>query len=202
MEPSKEHITPLAELLQAASKGNILRIRELVLAGTSSHPSISYATEVLRDVVEWVSADKDPNRCDVVRTLLELGADPNYMEEDCSGPLVPAMINMDGEMIALLLKAGADPNDPRLSGDDPPSFYDWAEFDYRFYLYDLREPEEATQEDRKDENSWLRYLDRMAIRHDKPRPGYLFLLREYGAKTAPELRGESGSSDQADAGSP
>lgn len=68
------------------------------------------------------------------------------------------------------------------------SFYDYAEFEYRFQVYDLKEPELPTEDDRKDEDSWLQYLDRMAVKYNKQRPDHIFLLRSFGAKTFMELQ--------------
>ena len=45
----------------------------------------------------------------------------------------------------------------------------------------------AAAADKASEDAWLLYLDRCAIKHGARRPDYLFLLREFGARTATEL---------------
>ena len=102
---------------------------------------------------------------------------------------------MDSELLGILLSAGADPNQPKgLCESD--SFYDWAEYDYCYNVWMrdnaefelINPPEESTEADRASEDSWLNYLDRMAVKYGVRRPDHLFLLRRYGAKSAQEIK--------------
>ena len=131
----------------------------------------------------------------MLRLLLQMGADPNFLSEGGSTALTSAILGMDSELLLVLLEAGADPNLPSgfFRGD---SLYDWALFDYEHNVWIepfAFRPESkpsvktARPEDQMSEESWLEYLDRCALAHDFWRPEHLVLLRKYGAKTAHEL---------------
>lgn len=147
---------------------------------------IELGDTLLEDIVADLCADQNPHRYDMVRLLLALGSDARMLGEENSSPLIPAMLCMDTEMLRILLDAGADPN--RVSGfAEDELFYDWAEFDYRFEIYNANPPDTPTEEDEKDEDSWLRFLDRIAMKNSVRRPDHLFLLRQYGAMSAHEI---------------
>ena len=100
------------------------------------------------------------------------------------GPLFSAVINQDTEVLRLLLDHGADPN---RENDGCETLYDWAKFDYWYEVYDCEAfPEQPTDEDKVSEDAWLRFLDRIAVKHGLMRPDYLILLRERGALTRTE----------------
>lgn len=65
-------------------------------------------------------------------------------------------------------------------------------FDYRFETYGegMALPEQPTAADRATPDTWLAFLDRIAITYGKRRPDYLLLLRNYGARTYAEMRPE------------
>jgi hypothetical protein len=50
------------------------------------------------------------------------------------------------------------------------SLYDWADFAYRYEVWSMNLPEEATVDERSDMDAWLGYLDRLAVKHGKRRP--------------------------------
>jgi len=120
--------------------------------------------------------------------LLEARANPKLLDEEKSGPLFAAVLRTDYRLLEMLLKYGADPNAEMLRVDYPESFYDWAETDYWIYVCEGRYSEDPTDEDNATKESWLEYLDRLAIKYEKRRPDYLQLLRTCGAKTFKELQ--------------
>ncbi len=90
-------------------------------------------------------------------------------------------------MLRILLDEGADPNAVTMDSESE-SLYDWAEFDYRYEVWDINPPEEGTPGDRVDEDAWLQYLDRLALKYGKRRPGHLQLLRDRGALMRADIR--------------
>lgn len=179
------------ELLHALNVGEFDRASQLFQAGADINARHEYGDSLLQRVIsDW---EQPAKRLDVVRFMLDHGADPTLLNDDCSGPFFSAVISQEEEILRLLLEAGADPNRER---DDPESLYDWAEFDYRYETYrdedmhfDL--PETPTDKDQENEGAWLEFLDRVAVKHGRPRPTMLRLLRQYGAKTTAELEGHS-----------
>ncbi|MBP7948922.1 MAG: hypothetical protein KA004_04640 [Verrucomicrobiales bacterium] len=174
------------QISDAAYAGDIELLRRYAGQGGDFN-EIEQGDTLLEEIISDLCLDKVECRYDVVRELLALGADPNLLGEDRRGPMIPAMLSMDTEMLRILLEAGADPNE--VAGFfDSETLYDWAEFDYRFETYDLNAPDKPTEADKADEDAWLTYLDRMAVKHGKRRPDHLYLLRKHGAKTAQELK--------------
>lgn len=179
MKPSRK------EVCDAAYAGDLKLLRELAARGADLNEIESGEESLLKDVISDLNMDAKPYRYAVVRTLLDLGSDPNILGEENSGPLTPAMFSMDTKMLRVLLEAGADPN--RAGGFFPSeSFYDWAEFDYQYQVYDGYAPDIPTEADKKDADAWLQFLDRIAIKNNVRRPDHLFLLRRFGAKTMVE----------------
>lgn len=127
-------------------------------------------------------------RLRAVRALLASGAraDP---DPDGSGPLFAAAIQRDADVMQLLLDHGAAADREHDMGDP---ILDWATFDYRFETYgeDLELPEQPTAADTATPDTWLEFLDRIAIKYGKRRPDYLFLLRSHGARTYAEMHRE------------
>nr|WP_298168369.1 hypothetical protein [uncultured Pseudomonas sp.] len=83
---------------------------------------------------------------------------------------------------------------PDFSSGEAP--YDWAESDYCYSTWyepfheggSLLPPDTPTAADEANEDAWLLYLDRCAVKHGMRRPDYLLLLREFGARTMAELK--------------
>lgn len=182
-------------LCEAARAGDFELVRALAAAGADLNASDEYGDSLLAEAVFGFCVEPPPPfRQDMLRLLVQLGADPNRVDAEGSGPLTDAMLAMDVELIALLLELGADPNTHK-GFSDCESFYDWAEFDYRFNVYfepdplsgELGPPDDPTEDDRASADAWLHYLDRCAIKHGLRRPDHLFLLRKYGAKASEEL---------------
>ena len=176
MKPAREKI------VEAAHSGNLALLRLLAQRGADFNEVCPYGDSLLEEIVSGLGGEGKPYKYDVVRLLLELGADPNVLGEERSSPLAPAMVAMDTEMLRILLEAGADPN--KCGGvTEDESFFDWAELDYMFEMFDCILPEKPTIDDKKDEDSWLQFLDRIAIKHGVRRPDHLFLLRQHGARS-------------------
>ncbi len=189
-EMKEEKIPTRNEVLDAAISGNKKLLKKLAGRGADLN-EIENGEVLLEDIMSELYNGSKPYKYTVVRLMLELGADPNVLGEEKSSPMTPAMLEMDTRMLKILLDAGADPN-LREGFCEYESFYDWAEFDYRFETYDrpfdsTMPPDKAEKEDMEDADAWLKFLDRVAVKHGLRRPDHLFLLRKYGAKTRREL---------------
>jgi len=99
------------------------------------------------------------------------------------------MIEYDADVMRLLLENGADPNREH---DIAESLFDWAEWHYRNDEYDLELPEQPTDIDSATTDSWLAFLDCLAVKYGKPRPACLQLLRKHGAIGWRERQSASG----------
>lgn len=181
---------------EAAIRGDVHQVNALVAAGANLNALNSNGDTLLQEMVFWLAEDQSQLCGEMLRLLLQLGADPNILGDEGSSALTAAMLCMDSELLGILLSAGADPNQPKgLCESD--SFYDWAELDYCYnvWMRDNEEfelmspPEEPTDADQVSEESYLDYLDRMAVKYGVRRPDHLFLLRSYGAKSAHEIKG-------------
>jgi len=177
-----------AEMIHAAVEGDLELMRELVQRGANLNKLEPGKDSLFEDIVFCLCCDDVPHRYTVVRTLLEMGADPNALGEERRSPMTTPMIRMDTEMLRILLEAGADPN--KAAGFmESESFYDHAVFDHWYQALELDRLVGATEDDKKDEDAWLAFLDRTAIERNVRRPDYLFLLRQYGAKSMTEMKG-------------
>jgi len=175
------------EALESIYSGNIAALRRHVGGGFDLNRVEQGEDTLLEKVIHELEWHPEVSKHEVVRELIRLGADPRVLSSDGSGPLFAAVLNMDTEMLRILLDAGADPNLEKMDSE-VESLYDWAEWDYRYEVWDVNPPEEATAEDKVDEDAWLKYLDRLAIKYGKRRPDHLLLLRQRGALSMAELR--------------
>lgn len=189
MQMEEKKIVPYRDdVLNAAYTDDSDRLRQLAKEGADFNESSDHGEPILQEFLWGITQDWDkPIPYDALSTLLELGADPNHVPEDACSPLFYGVLAMNTKIIEILLDAGADPN-TKEAGDYPESLYIWAEFDYRYEMYDCTNyPEQPTDEDKEDEDSWLAYLDRIAVKYNLRRPDYLLLLRSRGARTGTEL---------------
>ncbi|QPJ64815.1 MAG: ankyrin repeat domain-containing protein [Candidatus Nitrohelix vancouverensis] len=197
------------KIIDACETLNISKISAVLEEGVDINETSKYGESILSAVCSNIyNYDKDGKRYEVVKFLLDNGADPNILEEDGIeklGPLDSAMWAMDAEMIELLCSYGADPN--AVWGlSEQESFYDFAVSEYYHEyanynfpdnptyedgktLYPMAFPEEPTAEDEKDEDSRLNFMQRMAEKYSFKEPTHLFVLRKYGAKGWRELQG-------------
>lgn len=181
LEPTRKAV------INAACAGDLDQLRKLAGLGVDLDDIGQTGESLLEAIIFDLCVDEKKHRYEVVRLLLASGADPNARGAAKSTPLLPAMLRMDVEMLQILLEAGADPNLPG-GCSESSSFYDWAEFHYRYSVYGLKLPEEPSGEVRNDEDAWLDFLDGLALRQGARRPNHLFLLRRYGAKSMNEMR--------------
>lgn len=171
-----------------ACAADFLGMRAMVVAGFDLMRLNQHGDTILEVVIRDLPFSQGTPRHMVIKEMLSLGADAKQRNADGSGPLFSAVLNMDTEVIGILMDAGADPNLEQMDSAYE-SLYDWAEFDYQYEVWDLSLPQEEAATDRADEDSWLRYLDRLAIQHGKQRPEHLIRLRQGGAMSMTELNG-------------
>lgn len=187
--------TTTPALMDAAAAGDFELVRQLAQVGADLNTLDDGETLLDRAVAVLTLPDTVPAfAADMLRLLLQLGADPNLPGDEGMTALHTAMLARNVELMRILLESGAEPNGmPGLSPGE--TLYDWAEFDYRYSTWDepfglqgsLTPPDAPTAADKASADAWLLYLDRCAIKHRVRRPDYLFLLREFGARTAVEL---------------
>jgi hypothetical protein len=178
-------------LISAATAGDFERLRALVAGGADVNACDQFGDSVLTVSIGDPDNEDMSLRLAIANELLQLGADPCQTGEDGDGPLCVAAVRMDIDVLRLLIDAGARPNEE--SGWDPNmTLYDLALDSYfvRIWLMESDKPgipEVPDEQDLGSEDTWLNFLDRMAVKYGKPRPSHLFFLRERGARTKSEL---------------
>jgi len=185
----------------SAQAGDISAMRAQVSSGFDLNGRDHSGDTILEHVISALEFSPGMRRDEVVEEMLRLGADPNTLGRDGASPLFCAVVDMDTRLMRILIEAGADPNarlrilrsaqaDRHATRPDAifESLYDWAEFAYRYTVWNARPPEAATLADGKDEDAWLLYLDRLAVKYGRRRPDHLQLLRQRGALSTVELR--------------
>lgn len=182
-------------LFSAATAFDLERVRELVARGVDVNACDEYGETVLMVAIGNPDNADSALRLAVARELLSLGADPRKTDEDGSGPICQAAVRMDTEVLRLLMDAGANPND-ETGWDEGRTAYDLAVEDYYVRTWLSADdipigseglPEEPDAHDLETQDSWLAYLDRIAVKYGKRRPDFLFLMRERGARCMSEL---------------
>jgi hypothetical protein len=176
-------------IIDAAQKNDLMTIRQIIKSGFDVSTTNKYGESILDEVISDLSdgGELQTHRLEVVRLLLELGANPNQRDTDGMGSLTSAMLVMDTEMLRLLLEAGALPNE--FSGTSiSETLYEWAAFDYVYEVWDINKiPDLENQVVPDDEDEWLNWIDGIAVKYGRRRPDHLFLLRQYGARLKSEL---------------
>jgi ankyrin repeat protein len=119
-----------------------------------------------------------------LHVLLAAGASPKLLDDDEEflGPLFSAMLAQDATSLQVLLAAGADPNLEHRVGH---TLYEATEFDYLLETWMMKLPESPTEEDEASEETWLDFLTRIAIKHNKPKPDCMSVLWRAGAQRSP-----------------
>ena len=174
------------DICDAAYEGDIDRLRQLASEGADLNETNEYGETIFDEIMSNLTIDDKEFRYDVLLAMLELGADPNILDEAGCGVLTTAMLAMDTKMLKILLDAGVDPNN-HCGFTDSESFYDWAVCDYGYNLYGGPVPDEAEEEDNASEESWLAFLERLALKYNCRQPDHLHLLRSYGALSKKEM---------------
>lgn len=177
-------------IVNAAWKNDLETVRTMVANGFDLATTTEYGETVLNEAICNLSVydDMASYRFDVVKLLLELGANPNQLDVDGYGALSQSVLVMDTELMKILLDANANPN--ARDGLHGGNLYDDADSHYQFHIWDVNKfPEEPSAELLADsEDAWLNWMNEMAIKYQRRRPDHLFLLREYGARTSAELK--------------
>lgn len=166
------------DLVAAIAAGDKATALALIEAGADLSGHDKTGETILSNAIFLTEDPQD--RLELVRALVAHGADPRLLNVDGTGPLFDCAIQFDDSVMRLLLEAGADPNAEHDGGE---RLYDYTEFDYRNENFDPSLPEKGTEADRVTVDSWLAFLDRLALKHGKPRPTMLRLLREFGARS-------------------
>lgn len=175
--------------MSSACAGDVDAIRALVARGFALNGTNHFGDTILEYTISVLEFYPEAPKYEVVQEMLRLGANPDILSVDGSGPLFAAALNMDTDMLRLLLDAGANPNVGRIRVDGVlESLYDWAHSAYRYEVWKGHPSEEVTPAERADEDARLRHLARLAAKYDKQRPDHLQLLRERGALSTFELR--------------
>jgi len=182
------------DICDAAYAGDIDKLRQLAAEGADFNETNEYGETILAEIMSNLTIDNRELRYAVLLAMLELGADPNILNENGCGVLTAAMLAMDTKMFEILLDAGVDPN-THTGSADYESFFDWAVTDYAYNLYGGPVPDKAEEKDRASEESWLEFLDRLALKYNRRRPDHLYLLRSYGALSKKELEQKKSESD-------
>lgn len=192
----KEVPSDVQSLIAAVTAYDFDRVRKLVAGGADVNGCDAHGETVL------MLAIGDPDNADaslrlaMARELLNLGADPRKTDEEGSGPICEAAVRMDTEVLRLLMDAGANPND-ETGWEAGRNAYDLAAEDYYvdtwigpggFAMGSQGLPEEPEPSDLATHETWLAFLDRMAVKYDKRRPDHLYLMRERGARGLKELQ--------------
>ena len=92
------------DLINAAKHGDVIRVRELLDSGVN--PNIR---QYFSDDSPLISASFD-GHTEIVKFLLERGADPNIITNNGFTSLIHASVQGHTEIVRLLLENGADPN--------------------------------------------------------------------------------------------
>ena len=166
------------EFYSALFHSDFDKAEELLRLGADINAQDESGDTLLADLL--LDYEENEKRYLFAKWMLGHGANPRLVDKDGGGPLFSAVIVQDTDLLRLLLDHGADPN---LENDQGETLYDYAEFDYRDETHDFYLPEKPTDVDKATVESWLQFLDRIAIKYQKRRPDYLFLLRERGALT-------------------
>lgn len=183
--------SPLRRALQARDLGELYRLLD---SGADINERDGMGESLLDEAITTLEGRLDLR--EIVSELLRRGADPKIRCNEGSGPLFAAVIIKDAVIMRLLLEAGADPNAER---DGSETVYEWAEFDYRYDEFDLDLPEAPQPEDKRTEDAWLLFLERLANVYHKRPPDYLRVLREFGARRSRETVPEPSLSERKNA---
>lgn len=175
--------------ISGACTGDVDAIRSQVAKGFDLNGTNQFGDTLLEYAISVLEFYPEAPKYEVVREMLQLGADPNAPSQDGSSPLFAAVLNLDTEMLRLLLDAGADPNVVRMGTDGAAeSLYDCAHSAYLHEVWKSHLPKGVAPAEGEDEDAWLRQLAHLAVTYRKQRPDHLQLLRERGALSMFELR--------------
>ena len=110
--------SPSSDLIEAAWKGEVVRVRELLEKGIDPNVRQRHMRQMTPLIAAVFSAGS--NRHEVVQELLRHGADPNMTDVSGLTALVWAVRNVDVESAEMLVRYGADLRGP--AGESPIDF--------------------------------------------------------------------------------
>lgn len=84
-------------LIQAISKKDLPLVEKLLSDGADINAQDEYGDSVLDAAV--FSLQDDAERHNVIKFLLDKGADPNLLDDEGGSPMYQPMFNMDTEML-------------------------------------------------------------------------------------------------------
>ncbi|MET4695025.1 ankyrin repeat domain-containing protein [Endozoicomonas lisbonensis] len=172
-------------LMEAILGSNIPLIQKRLNSGCDINARNHCGETVLQSAVSALYDYK--YKITILEYLLCHGADFTLMDEDRTGPLTEAVINMDAESLKLLLDHGADPN-AEAGFTKRETLYDEAVDWYSYKHFDCFCLSGFIDEDiYEDHNLWLESLHQLAKDTGNPAPEHLSILRGYGAKFSCEI---------------
>lgn len=185
MDENEQH-----PLFDAINNGDLATIRQLVANGTDismrdfmGEPAIFAAVRA----VDFAEDEEDRERCmEVIRGMIDLGADLNALCNEGGSILVGPIFGLRAELVEWLLEQGVNPN--RGCSDSWETVCDIAIFDYEFEAWMARSrPPLNPPKALPDADAWLAWVDAEAERVGYLRPALPLLLRRYGALTSDEM---------------
>lgn len=134
------------KLIRACESFDTASISAVLEKGANINQVNEFGESILTEILSYLY--ESPKIYEVVKFLLENGANPNLLDEEKNGPLTPPTLQMNEQLVELLCEYGADPN---LYGgfDERETLYDWADLDYQLEIYALDFPEKPTNDDKR-----------------------------------------------------
>src|ERR1700683_1192733 len=112
-------IADSGDLMEAVSKGNIQKVKELIDSGANVN-LVDHGTSILSMAVNHGNVG-------MIKYLLSRGADVNLRDSDGATPLnsSPGPVKNRYEVVASLIKAGAEVNTKDKNGETPLEKFAW-----------------------------------------------------------------------------
>ena len=139
------------KLIRACESFDTANISAVLEEGANINQVNEFGESILTEILSYLY--ESPKIYEVVKFLLENGANPNLLDEEKNGPLTPPTLQMNEQLVELLCEYGADPN---LYGgfDERETLYDWADLDYQLEIYALDFPEKPMMTKRMRTRGW------------------------------------------------
>lgn len=118
--------------------------------------------------------------------LLELGADPGLTDEHCCTSIFMVCLAHAESILHFLLDAGANPNED-LTLEYTQTVLETVIEDYEYSVFNWHYPDLPMKKDSENTDTWIDFLDRMAVKTGRIQPMCIKTLREFGAKTIDEI---------------
>lgn len=111
MAKASEGWPPVAveELVAAVRFSDLEKVKKLLAAGTSVNTPDRSGQRALTKAVLSANFEKTPETVEIIRILLEHGADPNLKEPEDGATALHWSVSAGPDVVEMLLKSGADP---------------------------------------------------------------------------------------------